>query len=87
MLTHIGRDGEAAPDLEQAVALDPSSLEAHELLGRLDLRAGKPEAALAQFRELVRLAPDKAIGHELAARALERLVPLHRDYDSLTGAG
>lgn len=67
----------AAPHLERAVALDPAYTAAWKLLGRALADSGRPEAALAAYREGIAVAErkgDKQAGKEMTvfARRIEK---------------
>lgn len=57
VLIRMERFSEAEDSLRQAVALSPNFVPAHFMLGEVMLRAGRPEEALAQYREVLRLNP------------------------------
>ena len=63
---------EAQRELEAALEADPAMADAHELLANLLMARNLPSAAVAHFREVVRLRPDSAqaqfgLGSALAA--------------------
>ena len=49
-LSAAGRDEEAEKELEEAIALDPNSFEAHYFLARLAFTRGKDQACSRAFR-------------------------------------
>jgi tetratricopeptide (TPR) repeat protein len=66
----LGRRDEAEAALRRALAADPDLRPARERLARLRERAGDLDGAIAQWREVVRIAPAYARGHEGLARTL-----------------
>ena len=46
-------------DIERAVLLDPSSFQAHYILGNVLVRLGDPDRAVTEYREAIQLAPDQ----------------------------
>lgn len=58
-----GEDGKARAALERAITLDPGLVEARYDRGELRLNEGDLAGAAADFRECVRLAPEKWPGH------------------------
>jgi tetratricopeptide (TPR) repeat protein len=66
----LGRREEAEAELRLAVAADPDLRPARERLARLRERAGDLDGAIEQWREVVRIAPTSARGHEGLARTL-----------------
>jgi tetratricopeptide (TPR) repeat protein len=68
----LGRREEAEAELRLALAADPDLRPARERLARLRERAGDLDGAIAQWREVVRIAPASARGHRALARALAR---------------
>jgi tetratricopeptide (TPR) repeat protein len=68
----LGRREAAEAELGRALAADPDLRPARERLARLRERAGDLDGAIAQWREVVRIAPLSARGHEELARALAR---------------
>lgn len=65
--------GLAAARLDEALALDPKLAEAHYEQGRLALRLGNFEEALANLQTATGLAPRNRNAHYLLARCLRRL--------------
>ncbi len=49
----------AHTDIERAVLLDPSSFQAHYILGNVLVRLGDPDRAVAEYREAIQLSPDE----------------------------
>ncbi len=68
----LGRREAAEAELLRALAADPDLRPARERLARLRERAGDLDGAIAQWREVVRIAPASARGHRALARALAR---------------
>jgi tetratricopeptide (TPR) repeat protein len=68
----LGRREEAEAALWRALAADPDLRPARERLARLRERAGDLDGAIEQWREVVRIAPSSARGHEGLARTLAR---------------
>ena len=68
----LGRREEAEAALRRALAADPDLRPARERLARLRERAGDLDGAIEQWREVVRIAPTSARGHEGLARTLAR---------------
>lgn len=71
-----GDEALARRQLEQAVAEDAELLDAHQMLGSLDSRAGNQEAAIARFSRALELDPEHAaslFGLASAYRKLGRL--------------
>ena len=60
VLAREGRDDDAIPVYEQALALAPYDWRARHTLGLLHLRGGRPREAEAAFAEALRLAPRHA---------------------------
>jgi tetratricopeptide (TPR) repeat protein len=46
-------------DIERALLLDPSSFQAHYILGNVLVRLGDPDRAVTEYREAIQLAPDQ----------------------------
>lgn len=70
-----GRVGEAIAELEQAASLLPDSSPVQNHLGLAYARAGRDEAALAAFRQAVRLDCSNSAAVENLAAAERRLSP------------
>jgi len=68
----LGRREEAEAELVRALAADPDLRPARERLARLREGAGDLDGAIAQWREVVRIAPLSPRGHQALARALAR---------------
>ena len=58
-----GKTGDAARELEKALALDPEYAEAHENLGALYLKLNRPAEAEAHIRRAVELNPSSSFAH------------------------
>ncbi len=76
-LAALGRDPEAALAYRQALTLDPRSFNALYKLGRLELRAGQPAAALDLFRDALRLRPGNAEARDGLVTALKARQPIY----------
>ena len=60
--------GKAIADLESAIRKNGAQWQAHEMLAQVYDRAGKPELAIAQFTEAIRLSPKMAALYRARAR-------------------
>ena len=60
--------GKAIADLESAIRKNGAQWQAHEMLAQVYDRAGKPELAIAQFTEAIRLSPKMAALYRACAR-------------------
>ncbi len=72
-LVHNAAAEVVVADIEKALSLDPDYWYAHIVRGRLDLRAGRNEAARAAFRAAATLAPTIGNARWWNARALRAL--------------
>jgi len=68
----LGQRDRAREELLRATLADPELRPARERLARLREREGDLDGAIAQWREVVRIAPRSARGHEELARLLSR---------------
>ncbi len=66
----LGRVDEAIVEFEEALRLDPTSLEARLGLGCAHLGANRRDEAIRHYREALRLRPNSAVGHYKLAIAL-----------------
>ena len=69
-LALLGRVDEAIVKFEEALRLDPTSLEARLGLGCAHLSANRRDEAIRHYREALRLHPNSAVGHYKLAIAL-----------------
>jgi Flp pilus assembly protein TadD len=69
-LASLSQFDEAQRQIDAAVRAGPKFPEAHNFRGTLLERAGKHDAALAEFLEAIRLRPAFALAHKNAARVL-----------------
>ncbi len=66
-LLEIGKLDAARAEAEALLALDQTSADAHALMGRIMVRAGRPQAAVPALREATRRAPERpAFWNDLA---------------------
>jgi tetratricopeptide (TPR) repeat protein len=77
-LNQMGERAEATESVESALARDPESAVAHATLGWVQLNQGKPESALAYFREALRLNPLSTYAREGIVEALKARNPIYR---------
>jgi tetratricopeptide (TPR) repeat protein len=77
-LVKLGRTGQASIAIEEALRRDPDDALAHANQGWLFLEAGKVEAALAAFRESLRLAPSLEWARRGIVEAMKARNPLYR---------
>jgi hypothetical protein len=71
-LKAAGRMAEAAEELRAAIQADPAHVEAHFALAWVLIETGDRQAAAAEFRKVIELAPDSERAAE-SQKALERL--------------
>jgi superkiller protein 3 len=64
-----GKTREAITEFQEAVRLNPKNAEAHEWLGKAELRAGQVDQAIAQLKEALRLDPNCRPARRLLAQA------------------
>ncbi len=76
-LAALDRDTEAAGAFRQALTLDPRNFNAIYKLGRLELRAGQPAAALDLFRDALHLRPGNAEARSGLVTALKARNPIY----------
>jgi tetratricopeptide (TPR) repeat protein len=62
-LVASGKFSDAAPQLEKALGLDPDFAEAHENLGALYLKLGRPAEAEPHIRRAIELNPSSSFAH------------------------
>ncbi len=72
-LALAGRDAEAIPPLEQALAIETEIFPAWLFLGGSQLRLGRPERAVAPLREAVRLNAEDPQARQMLGEALSNL--------------
>jgi TolB-like protein/Tfp pilus assembly protein PilF len=63
LLTYLGRPGEALAIMEFVVRRDPVNLEGRLVLGDLQLKAGRLDAAIASYRTALSLSPGRGLAH------------------------
>ena len=101
-LYSVGRNAEAKRALQIALQIDPTAFSLHKDIGLVLAKEGKPDEALLQYREELRLYPDNPetqnfLGSELAARGKKeealthhseavRLKPSNAEYQNNLGA-
>jgi tetratricopeptide (TPR) repeat protein len=68
-LDRAGRPQEAIPKFQQAVLLNPQNAEAHQWLGKAELRARQVEPAIAELKEALRLDPNNQPARRLLVQA------------------
>ena len=68
-LDRAGKPGEAITKFQEAVRLNPKNAEAHQWLGKAELRARQVDQAIAQLEEALRLDPNCQPARRLLAQA------------------
>ncbi|MBZ5564182.1 MAG: tetratricopeptide repeat protein [Acidobacteriia bacterium] len=68
-LDRAGQPDAALRELQEAVRLNPRSAEAHQWLGKVELRLRQDRPAVAELREALRLDPNNAPARRLLAQA------------------
>ena len=71
-LDRAGRPGEAVPEFEDAIRLNPNSAEAHLALGKTQLAIGSANDAKAELEHSLRLDPNNVEAQRLLIQALRR---------------
>jgi Flp pilus assembly protein TadD len=72
-LIHLGRESDAAEKLRRVVEIEPANVQAHHMLGALDLRAARFDRAAVEFELVLKLDPDRNLVRlDLAESQLRR---------------